>query len=129
MPRASRAQRFLIDPLAVTRDPVRRAMSPAAQGVYDTLWLESWLEKEPGVLPGEDIILAGLAQVSLEVWLGVREEVKTGFVVERDMSRVTGCDMWICTAVRGTKMSQDEKRDRWRKRKRRSRERERDIEA
>ena len=118
MPREGRAQRFLIDPLAVTRDPVRRAMSPAAQGIYDTLWLESWMEKEPGVLPANETILAGLAGVSAETWASVRDEVVTGFNVTRDT--------WRCAAVTATKDAQDTMRDGLRKRQDRKRKRDRD---
>jgi len=118
MPRADRAQRFLIDPLAVTRDPARRKLSPAARGVYDTLWLESWLEKTPGHLPADETLLAGLAQVTRDEWVTVRDSV-------RDMFEVTP-ENWICRAVTRTKNEQDEKRDRWRNRKSAQRLRERD---
>ena len=119
MPRTPRAQRFLVDPLGVTRDPVRRKMSLAARGAYDSLWMEAWFEKEPGVLPADDTILAGLAQCTPEQWVTVRDEVANGFV--------TGRDTWICTAVTVTKNAQDAKRDGWRKRQQRKRERERDT--
>ena len=118
MPRAPRAQRFLVDPMAVTRDPVRRRMSLAARGAYDSLWMESWFEKEPGVLPADDTILAGLAQCTPEQWVTVRDEVANGFV--------TGRDTWICHAVTVTKNAQDAKRDGWRKRQQRKRVNERD---
>lgn len=119
MPRESRAQRFLMDPMAVTRDPVRRRMSLAARGAYDSLWMESWFEKEPGVLPADDTILAGLAQCSAEEWASVKSEVAAAFVTERDI--------WVCRGVTATKMAQDAKRDAWRKRQRRKRERDRDM--
>lgn len=119
MPRTPRAQRFLVDPLGVTRDPVRRKMSLAARGAYDSLWMESWFEKEPGVLPADDTILAGLAQCTPEQWVTVRDEVANGFV--------TGRDTWICQAVTVTKNAQDAKRDGWRKRQQRKREKARDM--
>lgn len=112
MPRTERSQKFLIDPLAVTRDPTRRAMSAAARGAYDNLWLESWCEKEPGVLPDDDVILAGLAQLPMHEWLKVRAEVATGFACE-DMR-----GHWICLAVTRTKSAQDKARTRWRNSKR-----------
>jgi len=119
VPRAERAQKFLIDPLAVTRDPARRAMSLEAQAAYDSLWLESWLEKEPGHLPADDVILARLAQCTDEQWQSVRGQVVTGFEVSRDT--------WICTAVERTKSKQDKTRTDWRKRKQEQRKRKRDI--
>ena len=115
MPRAERAQQFLIDPLAITRDPIRRAMSPAAQGVYDTLWLESWLEKEPGHLPADERMLARLAQVSDDEWFDVVDEVRTGFDVS--------AQEWICKGVIRTKCEQDAWRTKWRRQKRRQRKR------
>ena len=120
MPRAVRAPRFLIDPLAVTRDPERRKLSQSARGVYDTLWLESWLEKVPGHLPSDDTVLAGLAQVSLEEW---RDSVRDSVC---DMFTVTA-DEWICNAVTRTFEEQNQKRDGWRNRQQRKRQRERDA--
>lgn len=93
-------------------------MSLAARGAYDSLWMESWFEKEPGVLPADDTILAGLAQCTPEQWVTVRDEVAKAFV--------TGRDTWICAAVTVTKKAQDAKRDSWRKRQQRKRDRERD---
>lgn len=113
MPRAERAQEFLINPLAVTRDPIRRAMSLAAQAVYDTLWLESWNEKIPGELPANETILARLAQVSDAQWAEVRNEVRTGFEVS--------AEAWICRAVQRTKSAQDKWRTKWRRQKKRQR--------
>lgn len=94
-------------------------MPPAAQGVYDTLWLESWNEKEAGVLPADDESLARLADVSMEVWEGVKNDVRNGFEVREKC--------WICRAVVRTKREQDRQRKQWRKRKGRSRIRERDV--
>ena len=118
MPRQGRAQRFLLDPMAVTRDPIRRRMSLASRGAYDSLWMESWFEKEPGILPADDIVLAGLAQCSLEDWRLLKDEVAQGFVTSRDT--------WICHGVTATKASQDATRDGWRKRQQAKRDRERD---
>ena len=119
MPRTARSQRFLIDPLAVTRDPVRMEMSLAAQGAYDNLWLESWVAKEPGVLSASDKMLACLAQCTPDEWASVRDMVATAFTV-RDAT-------WTCEAIKRTLGEQDVWRDQWRKRKRRSRERQRDT--
>ena len=118
MPRQGRAQRFLLDPMAVTRDPIRRRMSLASRGAYDSLWMESWFEKESGILPADDIVLAGLAQCSLEDWRLLKDEVAQGFVTSRDT--------WICHGVTATKASQDATRDGWRKRQQAKRDRERD---
>lgn len=93
-------------------------MSLAARGVYDTLWMESWFEKEPGVLPNNDVILAGLGQCTLDEWNSLKHEVLSAFDVTRDTC--------VTHSVTREKQASDSRRDAWRKRQQAKRNRERD---
>ena len=121
MPRQQRAQRFLFDPLALTRDPARRSMSLEARGAYDSLIAESWFEKVPGTLPDDDKILAALAQCDMATWLRLRPEIEPAFT--RDMSR----KLLVTSEMQRAFSEQSAKRDAWRKRQRDKRLRERDM--
>lgn len=141
MPRKARAQRFLIEPLAVTRDPAFEAMSHAARGVYLTILLEAWFERDPGVIRYSPEKLARMGQVSVDEWLGMEEEIRPAFSVREEESRSgpnapSRCDSaraqrvtwWILPLMGAAFLAQNAKRDSDRNRKRRQRLGERDSE-
>ena len=139
MPRKARAQRFLVEPLAVTRDPAFEAMSHEARGVYLTILLEAWFEREPGVIRYTPDKLARMGQCSVEKWADLRPEIEPAFHVQAEAESVTlsRCDTsgqscvtwWTLPLMGGAYVSQNARRDKDRKRQQARRQRERDIRA
>lgn len=141
MPRASRAQRFLIEPLAVTRDPAFEAMSHEARGIYLTVLLEAWFERDAGRILYSAEKLARMGQCTAEKWLDLVHEIEPAFHVEiegrdgaSDTNAPSRCDMsgtvtrtwWTLPLMSGAYLSQSAKRDMDAKRKRRNRKQKRD---
>lgn len=98
--RRTRADSFLFEPRRFIRDPVVRSMSPSAMGAYIRLFCAAWDEDEPGVLPDNDAVLAGLAQMSHDEWAAVREAVAAAFKV--------GDGQWVQKGLRETLKAQDQ---------------------
>ena len=119
MPRADRAQRFLVNPHGWMDDPAVQRMSLEARGAYAVLWLAGWDQKEPGVYVADDRVLAQLARCTPDEWSRVRDEVVTAFVTERDR--------WLLPQFAVTLRQQNAKRDADAKRQQRKRMRDRDV--
>lgn len=141
MPRPSRAQRFLIEPLAVTRDPAFEAMSHEARGIYLTVLLEAWFERDAGRILYSSEKLARMGQCTVEKWLDLVHEIEPAFHVEiegcdgaLDAKAPSRCDTpghgtrtwWTLPLMGGAYLSQQRKRDKDAKRKRLNRKKERD---
>lgn len=78
MAREKRANRFLIDPLAILNDEAFQAMSLEARGAYLTLLLQLWFQKQPGRVLADDRILAGLSLAG-DRWQEVKKSIRTAF--------------------------------------------------
>lgn len=137
MPRKARAQRFLVEPLAVTRDPAFEAMDHEARGVYLTILLEAWFERDPGVIRYSPEKMSRLGQCSLADWERLSPQIEPAFHVEQreEVSRMSRCDIprtgpvtwWTLPQMCHAFSSQSDRRDKDRKRKQRERMRKRDI--
>jgi len=79
MARKARLPFFRFFPTDYRNDPNVLALTHEARGIYMDLLCAAWDAPEPGVLPGNDYILTGLAGTTPEVWQRVKVPISRCF--------------------------------------------------